>query len=118
MKDLSGYEMTGADATSLPLIQQAFHELRCFISNPIATVEHALDNTPELVMGHVLKAYLHLLGTEPSGLAAARQSFDCGALLPSTDRERRHLNAICELLAGRWRSAARRDLLNFKAAPA
>ena len=107
MKDFSGYETSGANPGSLALLEQASHELRCFIGDPVATVDRALAATPELVMGHCLKAYLHLLGTEPAGLAVARDAHAAGAALPATDRERRHLQAIGELLEARWRSAGR-----------
>ena len=107
MRDFSGYEASGANAVSLALLEQALHEFRCFIGDPVATVERALEATPELVMAHALKAYLHLLGTEPAGLPVARAAHGHGAALPATDREQRHLQAIGELLDGRWRSAGR-----------
>jgi len=107
MKDSSGCETSGANAASLALLEQAFHEVRCYIGDPVAIVQRALEVTPELVMGHVLKAYLHLLGTEPAGLPVARDAHVSGAALPATDRERRHLQAIGELLDGGWRSAGR-----------
>ncbi|MES2563918.1 MAG: tetratricopeptide repeat protein [Pseudomonadota bacterium] len=105
MKDLSGYETSGANPTSLTLLEQASHELRCYISDPVATVERALEVAPELVMGHVLRAYLYLLGTEPAGVGVARDAHRTSAALPATDRERRHVQAIGELIDGRWRSA-------------
>ena len=107
MKDFSGYEITGANAASLSLLEEAFHELRCYIGDPVATVERTLEAAPELVMGHVLRAYLHLLGTEPAAMPVAREAHQNGAALPATDREKRHLHAINEVIAGRWRSAAR-----------
>ena len=107
MKDYSGYETSGASAASLALLEQAFHELRCYIGDPVATVDRAIAASPELVMGHVLKAYLHLLGTEPAALPVAREAHRAGAALPATERERRHLQAIGEVIEGRWRAAGR-----------
>ena len=107
MKDFSGYELTGANAASLDLLEQAFHELRCYIGDPVATVDRTLEAAPELVMAHVLRAYLHLLGTEPLAIPVAREAHQKGAALPATDREKRHLQAINEVIEGRWRSAAR-----------
>jgi len=107
MKDASGYETSGASAASLALLEQACHELRCYIGDPVTTVDRALEAAPELVMGHVLRAYLHLLGTEPAGLPVAREAHRHGIALASTDRERRHLQAIGELVDGRWRAAGR-----------
>ena len=107
MKDAWGYETSGADAASLSLLGQACHELRCYIGDPVATVDRALAASPALVMGHALRAYLHLLGTEPAGLSVARASHALASPLPANDREKRHLKAIAQLLDGRWRSAAR-----------
>ncbi|HYC47040.1 MAG TPA: tetratricopeptide repeat protein [Burkholderiales bacterium] len=107
MKDFAGYELTGANAASLALLEQGFHELRCYVGDPVTTVERALEAAPELVMAHVLRAYLHLLGTEPTAVPVAREAHRNGAALPATDREKRHLLAIDNIVEGRWRSAAR-----------
>jgi len=107
MKDTVGYEVSGAGAQSLGALEQGLHELRCYIGDPVATVERALADSPELVMGHALKAYLHLLGTEPGGLPVARAAHQVALALPANDRERRHLQAIDHLTAGRWRAAGR-----------
>jgi hypothetical protein len=83
------------------------HEVRCFLGDPVATVEHALKDSPELVMGYVLKAYLHLLETEPGGLPVARSAYKAAQALPANDRERRHVHAIGHLAQERWRAAGR-----------
>jgi hypothetical protein len=107
MKDSVGYELSGATAQSLGALEQGLHEMRCYIGDPVATVERALAGSPEFVMGHVLKAYLHLLGTEPGGLPVARTAHETALALPANDRERRHLQAIGLVTAGRWRAAGR-----------
>ena len=105
LKDAVGYEVSGASPRSLEALAQASHELRCYIDDPVATVDRALAESPELTMGHVLRAYLHLLGTEPGGLSVARAACRAGLALPATDRERRHLQAVDHLADGRWRAA-------------
>jgi hypothetical protein len=107
MKDSVGYEVSGASARSLGALEQGLHELRCYIGDPVATVERALADSPVFVMGHVLKGYLHLLGTEPVGLPVARAAHQAALALPANDRERRHLQAIDHLTAGCWRVAGR-----------
>ena len=107
LKDSVGFEVSGANARSLEAIEQASHELRCYINDPVATVDRALAESPQLTMGHALRAYLHLLGTEPGGLPVARAACQAGQALPATDRERRHLQAIDHLANGRWRAAGR-----------
>jgi len=107
MKDHLGYDLSGATGESLNTLEQALHEFRCYIGNPVATVENALAESPALVMGHVLKAYLHLTGTEPAALPVAREAHGILQSLPSNDRERRHVEAIRLLIEGRWRAAGR-----------
>ena len=107
LKDSVGFEVSGANARSLEAIEQASHELRCYINDPVATVDRALAESPQLTMGHALRAYLHLLGTEPVALPVARAACQAGQALPANDRERRHLQAIDHLADGRWRAAGR-----------
>jgi hypothetical protein len=107
MKDSVGYEVSGANAQSLEAQEQGLRELRCYIGDPVASVERALAASPEFVMGQVLKAYLHLLGTEPAGMPVARAAHEAALVLPANDRERRHLHAIGLLTEGRWREAGR-----------
>lgn len=107
MKDAAGYELSGASACSLEALEQGLREFRCYIGDPVATVERALADNPVLTMGHVLKAYLYLLGTEPGGLPVAHEARASASALVANDRERRHLEAIGHLVAGRWRGAGR-----------
>ena len=98
---------TGATADGLTAFEQASHEFRCYIGDPVASVERALLASPAMTMAHVLKAWLHLLGTEPGQLHVASDCLRQAEVLPANDRERGHLQAIRLLLAGRWRAAAR-----------
>ena len=107
MKDSSGYELSGCNASALDLIERGLHEFRCFSHDPVATADAALAASPDLVMGHVLRAWLHLLGTEPTALPVAREALAAAVALPHNDREARHLRAIEQLCAGRWRAAGR-----------
>lgn len=107
MRDYADYATTGATAESVALFEQASHELRCYIDDPVASVERALAASPAMTMAHVLKAWLHLLGTEPAGLPVARDCLRAAGVLPANARERGHLQAIDLLLANRWRAAAR-----------
>src|SRR5688572_25464601 len=101
MKDSAGYELSGASAHGLTTLEEGLHQFRCYIGDPVATVERVLADSPELVMGHVLKAYLHLLGTEPAGLPVARGAHEAAGVLPANDREKRHMQAIGHVIEGR-----------------
>jgi hypothetical protein len=58
-------------------------------------------------MAHVLKSYLHLLGTEPMAVATARDCHNAAAALDATDQERGHIAAAGHLVEGRWHMASR-----------
>jgi hypothetical protein len=105
--DAAGYPVSGATAESLAAFERAQHELRCYINDPVATVDRAIAASPTMVMAHVLKAYLHLLGTEPGGLPVARACLYATHGLPATEREKGHRRAAFRLTEGRWRDAGR-----------
>src|SRR5262249_42613898 len=94
MKDSMGYNVSGATGKSWHTLERGLHELRCYIGDPVATVNEALAESPSLVMGYVLKAYLHLLGTEPGGLSVARSAYQDAQAFAANDRERRHLEVV------------------------
>jgi len=105
MKDAAGYELSGASAEGVELFEKAAHEVRCYIGDPVATVEAALTACPGMPMGQVLKAYLHLLGTEPGGLPVAADAVKAAGRLHATEREQAHIAAAGHLAQGRWRAA-------------
>ncbi len=105
--DHAGYPVTGASPQAVEMLQTALHELRCYFRDPVATVNAALAEAPDMVMGHVLHAYLHLLRTEPAALPVARQSYGCVAKLSATARASLHVEAVRLLTQGRWRDAGR-----------
>ena len=69
-------------------------------------------------MAHVLKAWLHLLGTEPAGRAVADESNRAAAALPADERERAHLATSQALAAGRLQEASMRRKLAVSFMPA
>jgi hypothetical protein len=107
MRDYANQPLSGATAEGIEAFEQASHELRCYIGDPVASVERALAASPAMTMAHALRAWLHLLGTEPGGLSVARESLRAAQALPANARERGHLHAIELLLDGQWVQAAR-----------
>ncbi|HEY8371048.1 MAG TPA: tetratricopeptide repeat protein, partial [Thermodesulfobacteriota bacterium] len=107
IRDARGETLTGAGARAAEAYEQAVRELQCYVGDPVATIDRALAESPDFVMGYVLKAYLHLLGTEPTGLPVARACYEAAARLPMTTRERGHVEAIGRLIEGEWEAAGR-----------
>ena len=106
--DATGHRVSGATPQGLAHFERASRELLCMVDDPVASVDAALAASPEMPMAHALKAWLHLLGTEPSGVAVARDCCAAAAGLPADDRERAHLAAAGALCDGRWQEAGLR----------
>jgi tetratricopeptide (TPR) repeat protein len=106
-KDSAGYGVSGATPQAIELFEQAAHELRCLIDDPLATVDRAIAVAPDMAMAQVLRSWLHLLGTEPSALPVARECAATAARLAGTERERLHARAAALVADGRWRDGAR-----------
>lgn len=104
-RDSLGHSLTGATPESLEPYETAVHQLQCYIGDPVASVDQALSASPGFVMGQALKAYLHLLGTEPNAIAIARECYAAASNLPANARERGHLEAVRQLVEGRWHAA-------------
>jgi hypothetical protein len=105
--DELGLAVSGATPASMEHYQTALRQLRCYVGDPVASVDAAIGASPECTMAHVLKAYLHLLGTEPSALPVARECYRAARKLPADAREEGHVRAVGHLVEGRWRAAGR-----------
>jgi hypothetical protein len=123
--DTVGYPVSGATAAAIDQYEQAAHELRCLIGDPLATIDRALAEAPGMSIAHTLRAWLHLLGTEAPALATAREAAEAAARHAGTERERMHARAAALVAAGHWHDGARvledlsaqhpRDLLALQA---
>ena len=107
IQDALGLALTGATPDSLAPYQAALDEFSCFIGDPPALVEQAIAASPGMPMAHLAKAWLHLLGTEPTGQAVAQEACAAAARLPVNERERLHLEAATLLCHGQWHEAGR-----------
>ncbi|MBL0418975.1 tetratricopeptide repeat protein [Ramlibacter sp. AW1] len=106
-RDHVGLPYSGATPDGLRGYEAALHQLSCYVDDPVAAADEAIAASPGMPMGHVLRAWLHLLGTEPTGIAVAQSSCATAAALPANERERQHLRAASLLGQGHWHAAAR-----------
>jgi hypothetical protein len=105
VKSSLGQTLTGASPDSRDLYETALHQMQCYIGDPVATIDAALATSSAFVMGHVLRAYLHLLGTEVSGLPLARESHCAAVQWPASEPERGHISVVGHLVEGQWHTA-------------
>jgi hypothetical protein len=101
-QDALGHALSGANPKAIDHYEQACHELRCLVADPLATATKALAESPGFTMAHALVAWLNLLGTEPGGIAPARAALEAARALPADERESMHLAAIEHVVNGRW----------------
>ncbi|TWO70888.1 tetratricopeptide repeat protein [Caenimonas sedimenti] len=107
MNDSLGLALSGANDASLRAYQAALDQFKCFTGDPAALAQEAITASPTMTMAHVLQAWLHLLGTEPGGVAVARAACAAAAALPANGREQMHLQAATLLAHGHWVEAGR-----------
>lgn len=105
MKDLLGFNLTGATPASLADYERGLRGLQTFTGNPVALADSAIADAPGFVMAHVLKGWLYGLSTDAAAMRVARQVWDEARNLPATDRERGHVAALGRLVAGGWNGA-------------
>jgi tetratricopeptide (TPR) repeat protein len=103
--DTLGHTLSGATPRALDLFEQACQDLRCYVGDPLALAQQALAEAPRMTMGHVLVAWLNLLGTEPAGRDAARDAVAAAKQLPADEREAMHVAAAEAVVQGRWHAA-------------
>ncbi|MEY6433674.1 tetratricopeptide repeat protein [Thioalkalicoccus limnaeus] len=105
--DLLGNPVTGATDEALEKYAQALHQFNCYRGDPVATIAAATAEAPDFAMGHLLHAWLHLLGTEPDAVTVAQADLDRVQRLPLSHRERGHHEAAKAFAAGEWHRAGR-----------
>lgn len=106
--DHAGHAISGANAAGVEIFEQATREFRCMLADPVSTIDRAIAQCPAMPMAHVLKGWLHLVGTEPEALPVARDCVVQARRFAGTAHERAHAESLGAAAAGRWRDAGRR----------
>lgn len=107
IRNEQGLTHSGAISASYQNYANALRQFRCYIEDPVATVDQAIAESPDFAMAHVFRAYLHLLGTEPGDISTAHASRESAKRCRADGRERAHVEAVGHLIAGRWHKAGR-----------
>lgn len=106
LTDKQGNTLQGASSLSADLYGQALDAFNLYRNDPVALIDQAIAHSPDFTMGHVLKAYLLGLATEPQATEEAREIVSTLAVRRLTEREASHLSALRLLLEGQWTKAA------------
>ena len=107
--DLRGNPSGSTSAAARDACERALWRMMSFYDAPLADLDAAVQADPGWALPHVMKAGFLLSLTEPglvpeaaAHLLAAREREAC-----CTPRERAHLEAVAQLLEGRWAAACR-----------
>jgi hypothetical protein len=103
LHDAFGAPLTGGDAAAVAHFDAALGKLMVMRNDPVAEVDAATAIDPGLVMGHVLKGVLYVLGTDRSLLPDAKAALAAaqGVAGSATAREQGHIAALSAWVEGR-----------------
>ncbi len=104
--DRQGNALSGATAEAVTYFDQAVEAFNIYRGDPLALIDSALEAAPNFAMAAILKAYLFGLATEPAATAEAKTLVERAKAMPLDERERSHIAALEQLLAGEWTAAA------------
>jgi hypothetical protein len=107
LKDMHGEPVSTSDRRSLDRFEHASNLLSGFFADPLAVIDGALEEDPDFVMGHCLRAGLMLMSAEKSAVPELRRSVEAAEALASTanTRERGHMAAARAWLEGDFHRA-------------
>lgn len=77
----------------------------CFIGDPVAEIDRAIEAAPGFVMAHVFKGFLYGLSTDAPAMPVVREIVATATALPGDARERGHVAALAALAGGHWHRA-------------
>jgi hypothetical protein len=107
--DLRGNPCTSGSASARDAADKALWRMMSFYDVPIADLDAAIEADPGWALPHVMKAGFLLSLTEPALVAEAAGHLDQARERSehANARERAHLEAVQQVLEGRWHGACR-----------
>src|SRR5579862_6005951 len=97
-KDAQGELVSGAQAESITLFDQAVRAFCLVYGDPLGLVDAALKISPGFVMAHLTKAWMLALPNDPGLASIARKIIESAGTFAMNERERAH-HAAVELAA-------------------
>jgi tetratricopeptide (TPR) repeat protein len=92
--------MTGAGRDAADAWDRAVAAYNRYAGDPVAELNAAIADSPGFAMAHVLKGYMHVLGSNPRVAKVGGQCLKAVAACETNARERRHAAALTALVAG------------------
>ncbi len=104
LTDARGAATSATNRRSLEIFEAALRRLQTYRGDPVETIEGALSEDPDFVLGHIFRTELHITLWEKSAVSEVVSGLDRLKALESTanERERGHIAAIAAWAAGDW----------------
>jgi len=102
--DVRGVPTSSDNDDSIACYERALQLFHRYRGDPVAAIDEALADDPGFVMGHVLRAHMHIGLWERGALEGVRESLGHAEALATNanPREQAHIAAIAEWLNGDW----------------
>jgi hypothetical protein len=98
--DAQGQAISGASAATATVLDQAVRAYNTGHGDALALCDEAITEQPNLVMAHLIKAWM-LTGAYDPRLSGRAQALVAGAAgMPMNEREQTHLKALQQVMAG------------------
>ena len=93
LRDARGVPTSCSQRPVLDLYEKALSEYQSYVGDPIATIDQALQQEPDFILGHLFRGVAFLMTSEQRSLTEARSSIDSAS--PSIQLEKsRDLTAV------------------------
>ena len=109
LMDCRDVPVSTGNRASLDRYETAVHLLHGYYGDPLAAIDRALQEDPEFIMGHCLRAGLMVMSTEKGAEPMLEKSVRAAQALlhRANDRERGHVAAASAWLNGNYERAVR-----------
>lgn len=96
LTDPRGVPVSGADQSAIDILTEAHEESLGFVGDPIATIDRALSDNPDFIMGHLFKACMLTQAMETRIYSQMLSALEAAEALSdrANDRERGHMAAV------------------------
>ncbi|MDB5470741.1 MAG: hypothetical protein JWR84_2301 [Caulobacter sp.] len=105
--DQHGIPLTGASRAAADAWDRAVAAYNCYAGDPVGELDAAIADSPGFLMAHVLKGYMHILGSNPRIARVGRRCLEAAQGLDGTAGELAHRAALAALVEGDIAGAAR-----------
>lgn len=104
MDNQRGESLSTSNARSAEIYDSALKAFNIYRGDPVAIIDEALEQDPDFVSGHILRAEVHISMWERSVVPEVEASIDHldGLHNSSNRRERAHVRAIKQWASGDW----------------